>query len=64
MQDCSIADKPFCNQLIASFSTTAMHFPNLLHRIRTIKLNKDMLKYKKTCNLKANTEALNVHTFY
>ena len=66
MHDCSIADTPICNRLIASFSTAAMHFPmlaNLLNRIRKIKLKKDLSKYKKICNLKANIEASNVRTF-
>ena len=37
---------------------------NLLNRTSKIKLKKDASKYKKTCNLKANTEASNVQTFY
>ena len=51
VHDCSMADTPICNRLIASFSTAALHFPNaykLINRFRKIKLKKDVHKYKKT----------------
>ena len=36
---------------------------NLLNRFRKVKPKKDVHKYKKTCNLKANTEASNVRNY-
>ena len=60
MHDCSVVDTPICNQSFVSFSTAAMHFPNVYKLIRKIEVRKDVHKCKKACNLKA----LNVQTFY
>ena len=48
MHDCSIADTPFCNRLIA----------------RLIASFSVLLLCKSACNLKANTEASNLQIFY
>ena len=64
MHYCSVADIPICNRSFVSFSTAAMHFPNTYKLIRKIELRKNVHKCKKPCNLKANTKALNVRTFY
>ena len=67
VHDCSVVDMLICNRSIVSFSTAAMHFSNaykLFNRFRKIKPKKDVHEYKKTYNLKANTEASNVQTFY
>ena len=59
MHECSIADMPICNN-----QSHHLVLINLLNRISKIKLKKDVHKYKKICDLRANTEALNVRTLY